>query len=79
MDEILATANLGNGRSLHIATLSKQTIELSGASHMGFSGFFLFEADDTPCSKGINVLGKALSLEAAFRLIEIWQGRPQLA
>jgi hypothetical protein len=72
MDEILASANLGNGSSIHIATLSRQTIVDAGAEHLGFSGYFLFEANDTPQAKGIAVLGKAASIEAAFRLIELW-------
>jgi hypothetical protein len=76
MDEILASANLGNGRSIHVASLSRETIVNSGAAHLGFSGYFVFEADDTPDSKGIAVLGKASSLEAAFRLIDLWGARP---
>jgi hypothetical protein len=79
MDEILASANLGNGRSIHIATLSRQTIVNAGADHLGFSGYFVFEADDTPEAKGIAVLGKASSLEAAFRLIDLWGARPLAA
>jgi hypothetical protein len=78
MDEILASANLGNGRSIHIATLSRQTVVASGAEHLGLTGYFLFEANDTPESKGISVLGKASSIEAAFRLIDIWQRKPVL-
>jgi hypothetical protein len=72
MDEILASANLGNGRSIHVATLSRQTIVGAGADHMGFNGYFVFESNNTPEAKGISVLGKASSLEAAFRLIELW-------
>ena len=72
MDDVLASANLGNGSSIHIATLSRQTIVDAGAEHLGFSGYFVFEARDAPGSKGISVLGKAASLESAFRLIDIW-------
>lgn len=72
MDEILASTNLGNGRSIHVATLSRQTVIDSGADHLGFSGYFVFEADDTPASKGIVVLGKACSIDAAFRLIDLY-------
>lgn len=79
MDEILASTTLGNGRSIHVATLSRQTIVDAGADHLGFSGYFVFEATDTPTAKGIAVLGKALSLEAAFRLIELWGARPATA
>lgn len=77
MDEILASARLGNGRSVHIATLARETIIHSGAEHLGFNGFFLFEANDLPGETGINVLGKVCSFEAAIRLAEIWQlGHP---
>jgi hypothetical protein len=75
MDEILASANLGNSRSIHVATLSRQTIVNAGATHLGFSGYFVFEAVDSPDAKGISVLGKATSLEAAFRLIDLWGQR----
>ncbi len=75
MDGILATANLGNNRSIHVATLARQTIVEAGADHLGFSGYFVFEADDSPDKKGISILGKASSLEAAFRLIDLWRGR----
>ena len=74
MDQILASANLGDGKSIHIATLARQTIIDGGAEHLGFEGYFLFEADECQTSGGINVLGKASSLDAAFRLIDIWQG-----
>jgi hypothetical protein len=76
MDDILATANLGNGRSIHVATLARQTIVDAGADHLGFNGYFVFEADDSSASKGISVLGKASSLEAAFRLIDLWGAAP---
>jgi hypothetical protein len=75
MDDILASANLGNGRSIHVATLARQTIVDAGADHLGFSGYFLFEADDTVEKKGIQVLGKASSFEAALRLIDLWNFR----
>lgn len=75
MDDILASSDLGDGRSLHVATLSRSTIERAGADHLGFAGYFLFETCEAPNAKGINVLGKASSLEAAFRLIDLWSVR----
>jgi hypothetical protein len=75
MDDILASADLGNGRSLHIATLARETILQSGAEHLGFSGYFLFEANDRPGEQEINILGKVSSFEAALRLADIWQAR----
>jgi hypothetical protein len=79
MDDILATANLGNGRSIHVATLARQTIVEAGADHLGFNGYFVFEADDSSAAKGISILGKASSLEAAFRLIDLWGLRTETA
>lgn len=73
MEGILASAQLGNGKSVHIATLARQTIIDSGAEHLGFSGYFVFEASDLPGEKGISVLGKTCSFETAIRLAEIWQ------
>jgi hypothetical protein len=75
MDQILASVNLGDKHSLNIATLSRQSIIDSGAEHLGFTGYFVFEADDSPEAKGISVLGKACSLEAALRLIDLWTDR----
>ncbi len=71
MDEFLATKQIGNGRSLHIASLSRGTIEDCGASHMGFEGYFVFEATDLPCQRGITILGKALSFESALALADL--------
>ena len=75
MDDILASATIGNGSSIHIATLSRKTIQDAGADDLGLSGYFVFEANDTPEAKGINILGKTLSLDAAFRLIDLWNTR----
>ncbi|KRA56247.1 hypothetical protein ASD79_17975 [Caulobacter sp. Root655] len=79
MDEILATSSLGNGCNLHIATLSRKTIANAGCDHLGYGGYFVFETSETPGSKGITVLGKASSLEAAFRLIDLWSIRQPVA
>lgn len=77
MDDILASALTDNGSSIHIATLSRETIEAAGAEHLGYIGYFLFETNDMPDTKGINILGKVSSLEAGFRLIELWSNRFQ--
>ena len=46
---------------------------------MGSEGYFLFEARNTPGAVGINVLGKAVSFEAAMRLVDIFFPRLTLA
>lgn len=71
MDDFLATKSIGNGRTLHIASLARCTIEDCGAAHMGYDGCFVFEASDLPESKGIIIFGKVASYEAALALAEI--------
>lgn len=80
MDEILASSRIDVGRTIHVATLSRKTIIDAGADHLGFDGYFLFEAiDSTKAGHGIEVLGKAASLDAAFRIIDLWSGRQAVA
>ncbi|WP_313058411.1 hypothetical protein [Agrobacterium cavarae] len=71
MEEILATLELEQGRNLHIAQLSRQTIVDAGAAHLGFGGYYLFETVENCLVSGIDVLCKAVSLDAAFRLADI--------
>ena len=75
MDQILASANLNNGISIHLASLARQTLIDAGADHLGFEGYFLFECEVSTSKNGINVLGKAASIEAAFRLMDIWTSK----
>ena len=79
MEEILASYKLGNGSCLHVATLSRNTVEAVGADHLGFGGYFVFETSDTPNAGAITILAKVSSLEAAFRLIELWAVREPVA
>jgi hypothetical protein len=79
MDESLASAALSDGRSVHIATLSRETIVANAADHLGFGGYFVFETGDDAASRGISILAKVVSLDAAFRMIDIWSVRPQIA
>ena len=71
MDDFLATKIIGNGRNLHIASLARHTIEDCGAAHMGYEGYFVFEASDLPECKGITIFGKVASYEAALALADI--------
>jgi hypothetical protein len=71
MDEFLATKAIGNGRNLHIASLARDTIEDCGAGHLGYEGYFVFEASDLPDRSGIMIFGKAASYEAALALADI--------
>ena len=64
-------------RSIHIATLSDQTVIENDAEHLGCNGYFLFEVSDEPGCGGIAILAKVCSLDAAFRLMDAW-GMPDL-
>jgi hypothetical protein len=72
MDEILASAEIEPNLTVHVATLSRQTLVNAGVEHMGTEGYFLFEARDEPGAKGITVLGKAASFDAAIRLADLF-------
>lgn len=73
MDGILGTAEIGQGRSIHIATLSRQSVIENHAEHLGFDGYFLFETTDDPNVTGLSILAKALSVDAAFRMLDVWR------
>ena len=75
-DDLFVVERLDNCRSLCLSTLARQTVNESDASHLGGDrGFFIYEVDDSHPTGGIQVLAKAVSLEAAFRLIDLWRAR----
>jgi hypothetical protein len=71
MEDFLATKKIENGRNLHIASLARSTIEDCGATHLGYDGYFVFEATDLPGQRGIVILGKVASLEAGLALANL--------
>lgn len=76
-DDLFVVQRLGNSRSLCLSTLAMQTIVEAEASHLGGDrGLFIYEVDDSLAERGVQVLAKAVSLEAAFRLIDLWRHRP---
>ncbi|WP_102854049.1 hypothetical protein [Phaeobacter inhibens] len=74
MDDFLSTKVLGEGKSLHIASLSREAIIECEAEHLGFDGFFVFETFDLPDIKGINILGKVASFDAGIQLANLLSG-----
>lgn len=73
-DDLLFLVRLDEYRSICLSPLARETVEEAGASHLGGDrGYFIYELNDNPVANGINVLAKAVSLEAAFRLVELWQ------
>ena len=75
-DGYLGTARLDNNRSIHIAELSRESIIESEAEHLGFGGYFLFETNEAFGLRGIRVLAKVASLDAAFSMLDLWRARP---
>lgn len=72
-DELFEVARLDNYRSICLSTLARDTVQEGEAAHLGDSGLFIYEVDKRPGAGGINILAKAASLEAAFRLVDIWR------
>ena len=76
-DDLFVVERLDNSRSLCLSTLALQTIVEAEAAHLGGDrGLFIYEVDDSQGARGVHVLAKAVSLAAAFRLIDLWRARP---
>lgn len=74
-DELLFKVKLDQHRSLCLSPLARTTVDEAGATHLGGDrGYFIYEVNDSPLSYGISILAKAASLEAAFRLVDLWRG-----
>lgn len=72
-DDLFVVDQLDDYRSICISTLGRKTVQDTDAARLGDAGYFIYEVDETPKTGGINILAKAVSMEAAFRLIEIWR------
>lgn len=68
MDDFLAFRRIDGERYMYISSLSKTALQDSDATHLGESGYFLYECSPT----GIDVLAKVASFESAMRLLEIY-------
>lgn len=76
-DDLFLVERIGQGKALCLSTLARSTVNESDAAHLGGDrGYFIYEVDETK-RDGIVVLAKAASLEAAYRLIDIWRARAQ--
>lgn len=75
-DDLFVVERIGNDRSLCLSALALRTVVESEASHLGGDrGLFIYEVDDSRDERGVHVLAKAASLDAAFRLIDLWRAR----
>jgi hypothetical protein len=75
-DDLLFVGRLDEHRSICVSSLARETVEEAGANHLGGDkGYFIYEVNDNPLANGISVLAKVVSLDAAFRLIDLWRDR----
>ena len=74
-DDLFVVDRLDQYRSICISTLAKRTVFEAEAAHLGDHGYFIYEVDERPNSAGVLILAKVASLEAAFRLIDLWRDR----
>lgn len=80
MDDVSLTIRITESRSICIAPLPGELYRNTGAKGLGGEmGYFIFETDDDRPDLGINVIGKAASIDAAHRLYEILVSRSALA
>lgn len=73
-DELILSTRIDANRSLCISSVSRKTYLDTDAQVFGSDrGFFVIEQDDTPGGGGFSVLAKAASLEAAYRMFELFE------
>lgn len=71
MHHFLFSAPTGDGRTICVAQISRDTYEANQAQILGDdTGYFIYEFDPTHTAGGIEILAKTLSYEAAVRLTE---------
>lgn len=80
MDDVFLTARISDSRILCISPLPGNTYKQSGTKGLGGEyGYFVYEFDEQHPHLGIDVIGKAASLEAAHRLFELLSGHHQVS
>jgi len=71
MDDVFLSARIGDKRSVCISPLPAKTYKEIGKGLGGEFGYFIYEIDDSCPTAGINLIGKAASIDAALRLFEL--------
>jgi hypothetical protein len=73
-DELILATRIDENRSLFISSVSRKTYLDTDAQVFGSDrGFFVIEQDDSPGGGGFSILAKVASLEAAYRLSELFE------
>jgi len=76
MDDVFLTARIDENRSICISPLPAKTYKEAGGKGLGGEfGYFVYEVDAAHPSAGVQVIGKAASVEAAMRLFELICGK----
>jgi len=73
-DDFFVATQIDEHRSLCISSISKKTFAEVGAEFFPSDhGYFICEHDNRQPASGLAVLAKVASLEAAYRLVDLWQ------
>lgn len=71
MEDLFLRARLNDRREVCIAPLPSRTYREAARGLGGDLGYFIYEVDPSNPGIGIEVIGKAASVDAALRLFEI--------
>jgi len=75
MQHVLFSTRLADGRVVCVSPISADTFEANKAHNLGDdTGYFIYEFDTCRPSAGIEILAKAMSFDAAVRLVDIFVG-----
>ena len=72
MEDVFLSAVIDSHRSICISPIPSQTYANCGGRGLGGEfGYFIYETDNRHPDGGIDLIGKAASIEAATRLFEL--------
>jgi hypothetical protein len=72
MEDVSLTVKIDDSRSLRIAPLPLRTYREAGGKGLGGElGYFIYEIDETQPNLGIEIIGKAASMDAAIRIYKL--------
>ena len=75
MQHVLFSTRLHDGREICVSPISQDTFEANKAYPLGDdTGYFIYEYEADNPAAGLEILAKAISYEAAIRLIDIYVG-----
>jgi len=75
MQHVLFSTRLTDGRVICVSPISADTFEANKAHSLGDdTGYFIYEYDALHPSIGLEILAKAISFDAAVRLVDIFVG-----